>query len=445
MKIKKITVLLITAIMMLSTVSFASADETLILNDKISISNVIQKSEATIIEGVDVYTCQAPVTITLLKNSTDYTVADVLIDDDGLYATSVGYLPDNGTNEEYWEYKKNHAYPAGLVHTLTSQANPFYIQATAKDNTTTKAIIIIENATPFNPANKVDTYQHNLWSSAVSNGTLTINGLYDITYNKNGGIMYVIDKNSTITVNRAVGAIYIDNRLCIEDPQLCTPINYSTGQYKDNTNWFDAQSPMIEHEFVFPGATISINQPGEHSLSVSMGYQSRNERNSIQNTDSLDWQNSPKVSFFVIDATPTANYTSSKVLVDGLETAFEAYNIEDNNYFKLRDIAKVISGSEKQFEVSWDDEKGVINLITGKAYSPVGGELSEGDGESKSSVICTSKIFKDGKEVTLKAYNINGNNYFKLRDLGQAFDFDVSWDGAANCITIETNKSYTAD
>ncbi|MBQ2696957.1 MAG: hypothetical protein IJF61_06605 [Clostridia bacterium] len=445
MKMKKLAVLIMTAIMLLSTVPFVSATETLTLNDQISISNVIQKVDVTFLEGVDVYVCQAPVTVTLLDKAKKYTVADVLLDDDGLYATSAGYLPDNGTNEEYWEYEKKQSFPKGLTHTLTSQANPFYIQATANDNTTTEIIIMIENTASFNPSNKVDTYQHNLWSSAVANGTLTINGLYDTTYNKKGDIMYVIDKNTTLTVNRAVGAVYVDSKLCTEDLALCTPITYSTGQYKDNSNWFDVQSPMIDHSFVFPGATISINTPGEHTLSVSMGYQSRSERASIQSSESLDWQNSPKVYFLVIDANPTANYTSSKVLVDGLDIAFEAYNIEDNNYFKLRDIAKVISGSQKQFEVTWDDENGVINLVSGDAYTPVGGELSEGDGEAKPSVICTSKIFKDGKEINLKAYNINGNNYFKLRDLGQAFDFDVSWNGAANCITVETDKSYTAD
>ncbi len=68
-----------------------------------------------------------------------------------------------------------------------------------------------------------------------------------------------------------------------------------------------------------------------------------------------------------------------------------------------------------------------------------------GNGEAKPSAICTSRIYKDGTEVILKAYNIGGNNYFKLRDLGQAFDFDVSWNGEENCITVETAKSYTPD
>jgi len=40
----------------------------------------------------------------------------------------------------------------------------------------------------------------------------------------------------------------------------------------------------------------------------------------------------------------------------------------------------------------------------------------------------------------MAAYNIAGNNYFKLRDLGQAVNFGVDWDGAR--IIIDTGRNY---
>jgi len=43
--------------------------------------------------------------------------------------------------------------------------------------------------------------------------------------------------------------------------------------------------------------------------------------------------------------------TASDVLVNGEIIAFDAYNISDSTYFKLRDIAYVLNGTEKQFEV----------------------------------------------------------------------------------------------
>jgi len=64
---------------------------------------------------------------------------------------------------------------------------------------------------------------------------------------------------------------------------------------------------------------------------------------------------------------------------------------------------------------------------------------SKGSG-SQQAVPTKSKIFLDYEEVQLTAYNIGGNNYFKLRDLGRVFDFGVEWDGARNTIGIDTSK-----
>ena len=141
------------------------------------------------------------------------------------------------------------------------------------------------------------------------------------------------------------------------------------------------------------------------------------------------------------DVSPTA----SKIFVDGKEVQFEGYNIDDNNHFKLRDIAKAVSGSSKQFEVSWDGEKSAINLVSNTPYTEVGGEMTLGDGTIKKAQQSSASIYKDGKAIGFTAYTINDNNYFELRDIGQIFNFDVSWDAETNSILIETDKDYTED
>lgn len=148
-----------------------------------------------------------------------------------------------------------------------------------------------------------------------------------------------------------------------------------------------------------------------------------------------------------VTAAPTATVatpTSSKVLVNGKDTSFDAYTINGNNYFKLRDLALVVSGTEKQFEVKWDGEKSAINLISSQAYTTVGGEMAAGDGKEKAPVLNTSKIYKDGQEVALTAYTINGNNYFKLRDIAKAFNIGITWDGTTNTVGIDTSIDYVA-
>lgn len=72
----------------------------------------------------------------------------------------------------------------------------------------------------------------------------------------------------------------------------------------------------------------------------------------------------------------------------------------------------------------------------------VGGEMAKGDGSEKNAALSISPVYKDGQRLYLTAYNINGNNYFKLRDIGKAFNFGVSWDRAANTVVIDTAVSY---
>ena len=60
----------------------------------------------------------------------------------------------------------------------------------------------------------------------------------------------------------------------------------------------------------------------------------------------------------------SVNSNKSKVMVNGSLTNFEAYNIDGFNYFKLRDIAMVVSGTNKQFNVTWDGTVGAINLLS---------------------------------------------------------------------------------
>lgn len=140
---------------------------------------------------------------------------------------------------------------------------------------------------------------------------------------------------------------------------------------------------------------------------------------------------------------PEAIPTALKVLINGKPVSFDSYTIEGYNYFKIRDIAKAVSGTQKQFDVIWDDENKTINLVSQKAYTVIGGEMIPGDGKKKMPVLNTLILYKDGKEIFLNAYMIDGNNYFKLRDIAQAFNIGIAWDGENSAIVIDTTKDYT--
>lgn len=140
-------------------------------------------------------------------------------------------------------------------------------------------------------------------------------------------------------------------------------------------------------------------------------------------------------------STVTATASVSKVLVDGKQVPFEAYNINNNTYFKLRDIAKAVDGTDKTFEVGWNSEHNAINLISGEAYTAQGGELAvSAHPQAKKATLSTSKVYLDDEEVKLTAYTIGGNNYFKLRDIAEALGISITFDSKTNTIGIVTNE-----
>ena len=54
-------------------------------------------------------------------------------------------------------------------------------------------------------------------------------------------------------------------------------------------------------------------------------------------------------------------------------------------------------------------------------------------------------FYLDGQRVNLQAYEINGSNYVKLRDVGQAVDFGVAYDAATNSVHISPDSPYAEE
>ena len=70
------------------------------------------------------------------------------------------------------------------------------------------------------------------------------------------------------------------------------------------------------------------------------------------------------------------------------------------------------------------------------AYTPVGGEQTALPAGNKAATLTNAAVYLDGNPLSLTAYSIGGNNYFKLRDLVFALGFSVDWDNATSTVTI---------
>lgn len=124
------------------------------------------------------------------------------------------------------------------------------------------------------------------------------------------------------------------------------------------------------------------------------------------------------------------------VCLDGLKYDTVAYNIDDNNYFKLRDIAKILDGTIKSFDIEYDAATNSIDMLSFYDYTAAGGELTPGDGTERTALSSSVFVTLDGVPIKATCYNIEGNNYFKLRDITDALDCRVEWDENTQMIWV---------
>lgn len=128
--------------------------------------------------------------------------------------------------------------------------------------------------------------------------------------------------------------------------------------------------------------------------------------------------------------------SNNSIDIDGKYSQVASYNIGGNNYFRLRDLATILAGTDAEFDVGYDD---VERLITIKSETPLSGTQSLIQLDSNDIAVPNDMtVMVDDLYVAPTAYNINGFTYFKLRDLGQILGFGVSWDEASQSMVITT-------
>ena len=127
-----------------------------------------------------------------------------------------------------------------------------------------------------------------------------------------------------------------------------------------------------------------------------------------------------------------------RLRVNGQYADCAMYNIGGSNYIKLRDLAFLLRGTENRFSVAWDAEAGIIRVVPGEDYVPVGGELTAAEDGAASAAPGTQPICIDGAVQAIAEYSIRDNNYFRLRDLAPFLGFAVDFDAEVNAAVVES-------
>ncbi|MGO5027801.1 CAP domain-containing protein [Candidatus Agathobaculum pullicola] len=137
-----------------------------------------------------------------------------------------------------------------------------------------------------------------------------------------------------------------------------------------------------------------------------------------------------------VAAVPTRE-KGQTVYVDNTRVYPTGYNIADNNYFKLRDIGTLVG-----FGVEWNGETQTVEISTARITPSTEG-ISDTAASGAVAKISDQRITVDGVQVNMTAYQIDGNNYVKLRDIGKQVNFGVGYDNATASVRIDTDAPYT--
>lgn len=138
---------------------------------------------------------------------------------------------------------------------------------------------------------------------------------------------------------------------------------------------------------------------------------------------------------------PEAIGKNDGIKIDSLDVNVPAYVIEGENYFKIRDLAYALKDTKAKFKVDYDSEIGAVVVEPGEDYEPMDGDMEPIKNPKSVGVRSNDKLVINGEKAKIKAYKIEGFNYFRLRDLGDIIGFGVDYDFENNKVVISSEIS----
>jgi len=194
------------------------------------------------------------------------------------------------------------------------------------------------------------------------------------------------------------------------------------------------------HSMPHAQSTVRYNNMNGHICLHFYGSTTHNSRRAVYHNVILEAQRAFDSVRYLREQTVLATPSDVTVYVDGAAVHLMAYNIDGHNFFRLRDLAFVLNGSQSQFNLFWHDVHQAILIIRGVPYHAVGNEMIMINTGPIRATPTSATIFLDTTEINPRAYTIAGTNYFMLAELAGLLGFRAEWDGVARAIRISTAR-----
>jgi len=142
--------------------------------------------------------------------------------------------------------------------------------------------------------------------------------------------------------------------------------------------------------------------------------------------------------------TVVATRLDSSTRVNDQNHNFHTFEVDGQNFIRVRDLAYMLSDTPMRFSVAWNSENRTVELRSNSPYVAVGHELTKVDPGGKTGTTAGSLIFIDERLRNFNTLNIGGETYFRLRDLASAFDFSINWNAQNQSIIISNGAEQVA-
>ena len=214
------------------------------------------------------------------------------------------------------------------------------------------------------------------------------------------------------------------------------------GSARTITEDFEYQLPDIDLNGmqIVTGGTIQNSQPVKDEDAPT----DANRKASYIGTDGIPAQTVVFRGSADIAAAKSQNASpsSQKLILDGRTIVCRKYNIGGENYFKLRDLAYLLTGTPSAFSVEYDAARELIVIVTGAEYRPDGSELDAEPEEGSIASPTFQGVQVNGEMIdNLTVYSVDGSNYFNLRELSALLGFGVDYIASDDAVVVRSDPA----
>ncbi|MCL2628097.1 MAG: polysaccharide deacetylase family protein [Oscillospiraceae bacterium] len=131
--------------------------------------------------------------------------------------------------------------------------------------------------------------------------------------------------------------------------------------------------------------------------------------------------------------------------VDGKNVKLRAYEIEENIYVNLFEVALALNDTEKQYSLAWRMGGQALRIIGGMQYRAIAVSLARANINRSDAIQTKTAVFLFNEEIEVTSYKVGTDTYFNLKEFAKAMDFNIVTCPEEGSVELVTGMPYEED